>query len=80
VVDVSDPAFEDHIRTVESLIMELDVPATPRVLLWNKADSVPGGHKAVQARARGGLAISAIDPRTLAPVLARIRDTLRAAA
>jgi len=76
VVDASDPAADDHVRTVESLIVELGIAATPRIVLWNKADRVPGGKVAVEARTRGGLAVSAIDPSTLAPVLARVGEAL----
>ncbi len=80
VIDASDPAADDHVRTVESLIVELGIAATPRILLWNKADRVPGGRVAVEARTRGGLAVSAIDPGTLAPVLSRVGQALRPAA
>jgi GTP-binding protein HflX len=80
VVDESDPAADDHVRTVESLIVELGIAPTPRLVLWNKADRVPGGRVAVEVRTRGGVAISAIDPGTLAPVLSYIRDTLPAPA
>jgi GTPase len=71
VVDASDPAADDHIRTVEALLVELGIEATPRILLQNKADRV--GRTVHRA---GALSISANDPATLGPLLGRMEVLL----
>ncbi|HEY4015101.1 MAG TPA: GTPase HflX [Polyangiaceae bacterium] len=38
VVDASDPAKEEHIRTVVSVLEELDLAELPRLLVYNKTD------------------------------------------
>jgi GTPase len=38
VVDVSHPNVCQHIESVEDTLAEIDVPAVPRVLVWNKMD------------------------------------------
>ena len=40
VVDASDDAQDDHIRTVERLLAELDLGELPRLLVFNKIDLV----------------------------------------
>jgi GTP-binding protein HflX len=41
VVDMSHPNVAEHIEAVEDTLAEIDVPAIPRVLIWNKADLWP---------------------------------------
>ena len=43
VVDASDPAREEQIRTTEALLDELGLADTPRLLVYNKADQLPAG-------------------------------------
>jgi GTPase len=38
VVDMSHPNVEQHIESVEDTLAEIDVPALPRILVWNKFD------------------------------------------
>ena len=38
VVDVSHPNVCQHIESVEDTLAEIDVPAVPRILVWNKMD------------------------------------------
>ncbi|MDI6780270.1 MAG: GTPase HflX [Bacteroidota bacterium] len=40
VVDVSHPLFEEHIKTVESTIEELESNSKPMILVFNKVDSL----------------------------------------
>lgn len=40
VVDASDAGFEKHIEAVEGILDELSLLATPRILVFNKADKV----------------------------------------
>ena len=43
VVDASDPAHGEQIRTTEALLTELGLGETPRLLVYNKADLLPPG-------------------------------------
>lgn len=43
VVDASDPARTDHIRTTEQVLDELGLGERPRLVVYNKADLLPGG-------------------------------------
>lgn len=38
VVDASDPAREDHIRSTRAILDDIGVSATPRLMIYNKAD------------------------------------------
>ena len=40
VVDASDPALGEHIRSTLSILEELELGATPRLLVFNKADMI----------------------------------------
>ncbi|GAB4524386.1 MAG: GTPase HflX [Anaerolineae bacterium] len=42
VVDVSHPNVLQHIESVEDTLAEIDVPAIPRILVWNKIDRWDG--------------------------------------
>lgn len=43
VVDASDPARKEHIRTTEEVLDELGLLGRPRLLVYNKADLLPNG-------------------------------------
>jgi GTP-binding protein HflX len=43
VVDVADPERDDHIAAVEKILGSLGVQATPRILVFNKADKLGAG-------------------------------------
>ena len=54
VVDASDPARDDHVRTVMSVLEELELLEIPRLLVCNKIDlAEPGRAAAARARAPG---------------------------
>jgi GTP-binding protein HflX len=56
VVDASDPAKDEHVRTTEKLLEELDLDAIPRVVVYNKSDLLEAGEGAmlVRGHARAG--------------------------
>ena len=76
VVDVSDPAIADHIRATEHLLGELGLARTPTILVLNKADRLPPGEADAIARGRGGVAVSAVAPASLVPLLAEMESRL----
>jgi len=65
VVDVADPVRDDKIRAVHTLLDELGLGAVPRLMVYNKADLVPGFEAQALARSMEGVAISARDKQGL---------------
>ena len=78
VVDGSDPMHEQHIRTTEELLLELDLEAMPRLVVFNKTDQLDPRRAAMLAHAHGGVAVSAIQAPTLMPLLRRVDRMLPA--
>jgi len=76
VIDVSNPRFEDQLESVEALLGELDLGAIPLLRVFNKADKVEPGVAERICRRFGGIAISALDTVTFAPLLTEIEETL----
>ncbi|QJA06870.1 GTPase HflX [Thermosulfurimonas marina] len=76
LVDASHPSYEEHLEAVESLLEEMDLLRTPRLLVFNKIDRLsPEEVLALRNRFRAE-AISAINPETLPPLLSRIASFL----
>ncbi|MEK7374180.1 MAG: GTPase HflX [Thermodesulfobacteriota bacterium] len=73
VIDVSNPAFEAQIAAVEKILAELDLIGKPTLRVFNKEDRVQD--KALLAnlcRRFEAVAISALDPATLPPLMERL--------
>jgi GTP-binding protein HflX len=77
VVDASDPAKDDHIRTTEKLLAELELDAIPRVIVYNKADLLEPGEARILARSHpGAVLLSATRRETTRALLERIASEL----
>ncbi|MGF1469720.1 MAG: GTPase HflX [Sandaracinaceae bacterium] len=76
VIDASDPAADDHVRTTEKLLEDLGLAHVPRLMVWNKADRLGRGVAAARAARDGGIAVSALDRSTLRPLLEAIEERL----
>jgi len=74
VIDLSHPRFMDHMAAVDSILASLNLTHKPVLKVFNKMDLVPPNLAALQARIHQGVAISAIDERTLPPLIARLED------
>jgi GTP-binding protein HflX len=78
LVDASNPRRPQQIESVERILQELELPAIPRLLVFNKADLLAPEdaegllRRAAQDGARDCLAISALNRATLRPMLERI--------
>ncbi len=83
LVDAANPRSRQQIDSVDRILRELGFDQIPRLLVFNKSDMVDAA--TVEAimricRAEAGsdcLAISALSPRTLEPLLRRIGGALR---
>jgi GTPase len=82
VVDAADPAREQQAMAVETILTDLGLGQTPRLLVLNKMDLVPAEERdgvLREARPPGALpviGISAQDARTTEPLLAAIEAAL----
>ncbi len=77
LVDISDPYFEQHLQTVQKILTELDLGNTPQLLAFNKKDRIhPKTVATLCERYGGAIAISALHPESLAPLLAAIEGRL----
>ncbi|NOK22625.1 GTPase HflX [Corallococcus carmarthensis] len=76
VVDASDPARDDHVEAVETILNSLGLMEKPRLMVWNKADQLPADEVEALLRSKGGVAISAVKREGLATLLAKADTTL----
>lgn len=76
VVDASDPAMGEHIKTTEQLLGQLGLAKVPTLLVLNKCDRLAPGEAARIAEQRDAVAISAVDPSSFEPLLVRMEQML----
>jgi len=73
LVDLSNPYFEEHIRAVEEILTELEIAEKPTLLVFNKIDRIEDKSLIKHLCLRfGAVAISALDPDSLNPLLVRL--------
>ncbi len=77
VVDGSDPARDDHIRSTRAILEELKLEDTPRLLVFNKVDRLPP-EDAEQLRLEhpDAILVSALHREQTRPLLAAIESWL----
>ncbi|MET0386374.1 MAG: GTPase HflX [Polyangiales bacterium] len=76
VVDGSDPAHEDHIKTTLDLLEELSLQNVPRLLVLNKSDLLDAETAQNIARRYEGIAVSAANRDTTRALIERLRSLL----
>jgi GTP-binding protein HflX len=76
VIDVANPRFEEQMAAVEALLAELGLAHIPLLRVFNKKDRVDPALVPRICRRLGGMAISALDSATFAPLLAAIEERL----
>lgn len=76
VVDASDEAFDEHIEAVERILYEIGVRDTERLVVLNKTDQSPPGRVASLERLHGGVAISALEKKSLGPLMEQLDRTM----
>ena len=73
VVDASDPARDDHVRTVMAVLEELDLLQLPRLLVHNKVDLLEGQERVLLERTHlDAVSVSATHRETIRPLIERI--------
>ncbi len=77
VIDASDPAREDHVRTVLGLLDELGLSELPRIDVFNKIDLLePGELRLLERSHPGAELVSATHRETTRPLIERIAREL----
>ncbi len=76
LVDASSSQLDSHIASVRQLLEELNLSEIPRLLVFNKADLLDEGELENLERAYEAVMVSALDRRTLPPMLERIGGML----
>ncbi|MBW2055862.1 MAG: GTPase HflX [Deltaproteobacteria bacterium] len=76
LVDISNPRFEEHIRSVQKILADLDLMHLPRLLVLNKEDLVGEDLVRNVCHRFGGIPISAVRRSTLPRLLTAIEERL----
>jgi GTP-binding protein HflX len=76
VVDAADPDRDAHISAVERILKDLELAETPRLLVYNKVDRLLPEEKSILEAGGKHLAISALDRKTVLPLLAAMEHAL----
>jgi GTP-binding protein HflX len=76
VADASNPQVEDQIAAVDKILDELDLSDAPRLLVLNKMDRTPTTHLDALVKRYSGVAVSALRPKSLHPLLEAIEARL----
>ncbi len=74
VVDIANPRFEEQMAAVQHILEKLDLHLKPVILVFNKMDLVEPEFLEFQRKRHGAVPISALDTRTLPPLILRLQD------
>jgi len=76
VIDISDSAFEERVATTESVLEELKLLHIPRIRVCNKADRLDPERARAIAQGLSGIALSARDRSTFAPLMEKLETLI----
>ncbi|GAB4536989.1 MAG: GTPase HflX [Thermodesulfovibrionia bacterium] len=76
LVDISNPRFEQHIRSVEKILSELNLSQKPILLVFNKEDLVEGHVVRAVCERYNAISISATKRETLYKLLNAIEEVI----
>ncbi len=74
VIDISNGQFEEQMDAVERTLGKLGLNSKPVITVFNKTDLVPRDFVERQVRRHRGVGVSAVNPRTLEPLIAAMQD------
>ncbi|MFT6629148.1 MAG: GTP-binding protein HflX, partial [Flavobacteriales bacterium] len=69
VIDASDPAHEEQVRSTESLLLELGYQDIPRVRVYNKVDALDAAAREDLEMANEGVFVSALKRASTRPLI-----------
>lgn len=76
VIDISNPRHPDQIRSVETILYELNLHRIPVIRVLNKIDRIAGHQCQELIRNLEGIAVSALDRSTLRPLTETMQATV----
>ncbi len=74
VIDLSNPRFMEQMAAVDDILASLGLQDKPTLKVFNKQDLVDLSLAALQCRIHQGVAVSAVHPDTLAPLISRLEE------
>jgi len=74
VIDLSNPGFAEQMAAVEDILASLNLQDKPVLKVFNKKDLVSPQLTRLQCRIHGGVAVAAVDEKTLPPLIARLEE------
>jgi len=78
VVDIGNPQFEEQMEAVEAILERLGLHLKPTILVFNKVDRMDPEFVRHQVSRFGGVAISALSPQTLEPLIEEMQNVVEA--
>jgi len=79
LVDASSAQLDNHIASVEKILVELGLSEIPRLLVFNKSDLLSKDELANLQRAYKAITVSALDRDSLVPMAERVAEMLDSA-
>ncbi len=76
LVDISNPQMENHIESVNNILRELNLHKKPKIIVFNKIDKVSPQEVIQLCKRYDAIGISAIDKKTLLPLIEEIKNRL----
>ncbi len=77
VVDASDAAMDQHVRTTDALLVELGLGGIETILVYNKVDKLDPEPRRLLGHRADAVLVSATAPETTKPLLATIAERLQ---
>ncbi|MCI5073156.1 GTPase HflX [bacterium] len=74
VLDISNPAFHDHIEIVDQILTELDCQNIKKLLVFNKIDLLEPNHANEICQQYDAIGISALNKESCRPLIKAISD------
>lgn len=76
LVDISNPQFEAHIESVKKILQELNLETKPVLMVFNKIDKVEPFMVLNACKRYNAIGISAIDSKTVLPLIDAIKSQI----
>ncbi len=76
IVDIGNPRFEDQIEAVQNTLSQLELDKKPTLMVFNKIDTVDPDFAERKKRKHEGITISAVNPRTLHPLIEAMEERI----
>jgi GTPase len=80
LVDASSAQIEEHIESVEKILVDLNLSGLPRLLVYNKADLLNHEKLENMKLSSDSIFISALDRDSLLPMVERVSQMLETSA